>query len=45
MIVYFACGVAEPVIGVVWGWNARRIWVGDVNDFHGTTDVSVNPEG
>jgi hypothetical protein len=42
--VYFACGMAELVVNVVGGWNARRMWVCDVDDFHGTADVSIDPE-
>ena len=44
VIVYFACGVTELVVDVVGGWDAGQGWVCDVDDFHGTTDASVNPE-
>ena len=44
VIVYFVCGMTEPVIDVVGGWNARRVWIGDVDDFHGTMDAAVNQE-
>ena len=42
VVIYFARGASKSIIDVARGWDARGIWVGNVDDFHGTTNVSVN---
>ena len=42
VVIYFARGIVKSVIDVVRGWDARRIWVGDVDDFHSTTNISID---
>ena len=32
------------MVNVVGGRDGRWVWVGDVNYFHGATDVSISPE-
>ena len=42
VVVYFAHGPVELMVDVVWGWDAGLIRVGDVDDFHGAADASIN---
>ena len=43
VIISLAGGVPESLVNVVGGWDARLVWIGDIDDFQSATNVSVNP--
>ena len=45
VVMYLACSAVWPVVNVVGGRDVRRVWTGNVNDFHGTTNVPISPAG
>ena len=45
VVIYLPCCLVESVVDVVGGWDARWVWVGDVDDFHSATNVCIGPAG
>jgi len=43
MVIYLSYGPVEPIVDVVGGWDAGWVGVGDVDDFHGATNISASP--